>query len=300
MKILTTIILLFTFSCVYAQNYVDLLKANYGNTFAQEFADITEETTINELKVGLTYPIVLDEKKIIITGINFSNHTTKLFPTQENKTSLYSTMLKLGLNLNHSEKWSGTYVLLPKLAADYKNISGNDFQLGGLILFNYTKKENLKYKLGLYGSPENFGMYFSVILGLYYLSPDNKFEANLSLPVNGDINYQLIEWLNIGVDFNANTGSYNLSDNNTKLLYTQRNSQEYSTYLQFNLLKKSILFQLKLLYAINEYQVYDENDKLDFGFSAFEFGKERNMLNPEVDNGLAFKFGLIYRFHVNQ
>ena len=300
MKNLAIFLLLFIIYNAQGQNYVDILKINYGNTFSKEFEDTTEETSIDELKINLTYPIKLDDKKVIITGIDFSRHATKLFPTQKDKTSLYSTTLKLGLNLKHSEKWSGMYVLLPKLAADYKNISSDDFKLGGLALFKYTKNENFNYKFGLYGSPENFGMYFSVILGLYYLNPDKNLEVNLAIPASANINYQLINWLNVGVDFIAYTGSYNLTDDDTKLLYTHRVSQEYSSYLQFNLLEKSLLLQMKLLYAINDYEVYNENDKLDFGLSAFEFGKERNMLNPFVENGLAFKIGLIYRFHLSE
>ena len=134
------------------------------------------------MKRILPYLIVLNKKYAIITGIDFNSNTLQLFP-YPNYNHLYSTQLKAGIKITHSEHWSGTYILLPKLASDYINLSSDDLYLGGAIALKYKKNKNLNYSFGCYGSTEAFGLYISPLIGLYYLSPDSRFEMKLSLPV---------------------------------------------------------------------------------------------------------------------
>jgi len=278
-----------------AQNYVDLFKISYGEAFDTDFEGTNSSTQIKSFEADLTFPVVLNEKYALITGAAFSSNHLQLFPNA-NFTSLYSTTLKLGLASTYDEKWSSTFVLLPKVASDYQNISGDDFYLGGLALLKLQKKENLIYRFGIYGTTEAFGFFTTPIIGWYYLSANKKFEMDVSLPIVADINYTTGK-ITYGIDYIGIGRSFNSTKNNTNV-YVDVSSLEFAGYLQFNALKKSILLRAKLGYASNDYEVYAKGDKIDLGLSAFSFGDDRTQLNPTINGGFFLKFETIYRFHI--
>lgn len=189
MKKLLLLFLLGAFQ-VTAQDYVDLVRIGYGQTFDTDFEGTQSSTDVKSLDVSLTVPIPLSEKQVFITGADFTKARLQLFP-EASFTSLYSTTLKLGLATTYSEKWSSTIVLLPKLASNYSSITSNDFFIGGFAVAKIQKKENLIYRFGVYGSTEPFGFFTTPIFGWYYLSPNGKFEMDMSLPIAADMSYKL-------------------------------------------------------------------------------------------------------------
>ena len=106
------------------------------------------------------------------------------------------------------------------------------------------KGKNLFYRYGFYVSDEAFGLTFTPIVGCYYLSPDKKFEADISLPIATNINYNFGA-LSIGFDYFGIGRSFNLKPENDQKLYVEQNRLEFANYVQFNTLSKSILFRFK-------------------------------------------------------
>jgi len=290
--------LLFYPTLVLAQDYIDLFKTGYGKTFNNRFSNSSEETEVTTFDANLTYPLVLSDKNTGITGASFNSGNLQLFPNSGN-TSLYSTTLKIGLATTINEKWSSTIVLLPKIASDYKNITGDDFYIGGYAVLKQKKKENLIYRFGLYASSEAFGIFSTPIIGWYYLSPNNKFEMDVSMPIAADINYTL-GFARVGVDYYGIGRSYNLNQGTLPKQYVDQSSLEFLGYLQFNALKNSLLIRAKAGYATSNYEVYADGDTIDFGLSAFSFGDNRTQLNPDISGGLLLKFEAIYRFHLSK
>lgn len=297
-----TLLALFTITSIVlsAQKYVDLGKVFYANTPVNQFDSTTVGTRVQEYGIDVTLPVVLKNGNALITGFYAECINTKVNPVEANLTSVYTTMLKVGVKWNHSEKWSGTYILLPKLSSDFKKIGANDFQLGAIALLKYEKKENLNYKIGLYYNSELFGPFFVPILGLYYLSPNEKFEADLSLPLWADFNYKIMDRVRLGLNFAAFVRTYYLNEpfegnpNN----YLAKSTNELYGYLRFDL-GKSIVLQTKVGYSIGRnYRVYDEGDDISWGLSAFKFGDNRKQLNPDFKDGLVYRARLIYRFHL--
>ena len=208
----------------FGQNYVDLARFHYSNTPQNEFDSIGGNTNIEDLGVDITLPIKLNDSNVILTGLNLDQIKTKIHPLGNFQT-ISTINLKIGYNKKYSKKWSGTYMLLPKLSSDFKKISSKDFQLGALILMKYNKKENLKYNLGVYYNNELFGPFLVPLLGLYFKSQNDKFEANLTLPIWADMNYKLNSWLKVGTNFSAFVRSYHLSENS---VYVVKKSNEVS------------------------------------------------------------------------
>jgi hypothetical protein len=186
--------------------------------------------------------------------------------------------------------------LLPKVASDYQNISKDDFYLGGLAIIKLQKKKNLIYRFGVYSSAEAFGFFTTPIIEWYYLSPNNMFEMNMSLPISADIN-STTGVLTFGFDYYGIGRSFNISQEGSNE-YVDLNSMEFASYIQFNAFEKSVLLRTKFGYSSNDYEVYTKGDKLGFGLSAFSFGDNRTQLNSTIEGGLFLKFEAVYRYNI--
>ncbi|MDF1517525.1 MAG: DUF6268 family outer membrane beta-barrel protein [Lutibacter sp.] len=299
MKTALTIFLGFFALATSAQNYIDIARFSYGNTPLNTFDNTSEKTKVEEFGLQLTFPIVINEKTVILTGISADRSRLKLNPDFTDHTALNKMRLQLGLNQVHSEKWNGTYVLLPSIASDFELITKKDFQIGLLTLLTYTKNKNLKYKFGFYANTEKYGQLLVPLLGLYYLSPNQKFESTLLLPGQADFNYQLAKKTALGVNFDGMTSSYNLHESNyiPKGQYVVRSSNELYTYLQF-MIGKSLVAKTKLGYSISRsYKVFNNDDKVDLSLASFYFGDDRTQLNSNFEKGAIFKLELLYRVH---
>ena len=275
-----------------AQDYVDLAKFHYAITPRNDFDSINGSTTIREFGADITLPIKLNEQHTILTGLYLEKIQTRLHPLSE-KIAVSTINLKMGYHRKHNKKWSGTYLLLPKISSDLENLSSNDFQLGGLVLMKYAST-TLKYNFGVYYNKELFGSFFVPLIGFYYQNKNKKLEINATLPIWADINYQLKSWLTMGTNFTAFVRSYALANDT----YVVKRTNEIFGYLQFHV-KKNFLIQTKAGYSIGRsYQSYNNDDKVNVGVSAFRFGDDRTVLNPIFTDGLVFKIRLLYRFYI--
>lgn len=286
---------------MYCQNHIDIAKFSYTNTPLNEFENSSKKTTIRQFDLRLKYPIVLNKKHVLLTGV-FGNNTRVKFNSEvSNYTNLYAVGLNIGLHSKYSKKWEATYMAIPKFASDFNDLSTKDFQFGYLALFNYVKRTSLKFKFGIYGNSEKYGSLIVPIVGLYYLSPNEKLELNLNLPLLADFNYKLSDATAIGVNFDGLSTSYNL----TRTIYVGEGeyavikSNELFTYYQLKVWK-SVYTKIKLgcsFYRVSE--VYSENDNIDLAIAGFNFGDNRVPLNDNFNNGPIFKFELIYRFNTS-
>lgn len=293
-KIIQLLFLLLPFLCN-AQEYIDLFSVNYSKSQKTTFENSSTDTSISTFQTNLTLPVVLNEKYVAITGVNFNSYSLQLFPDSSNN-HLYSTTLRAGLSIKHSEHWTGVYLLLPKVASDYIQLSTEDFYFGGIALLKYKRDENFGYSFALYGSSEAFGITMTPLFGLYYHSPDKHFEMNLFIPNDADINYSLTDKTKIGFDFLGHGNSYKLTTDGIRSTYAENRSIDLSTYVQRALFNKKILLRLKTGYYLNQFNVYPIDQKLDLQILALKFGDNRSKLFEDSSNAIFFKMEAIYRF----
>ena len=295
------LVILFLFISFFseAQEYVDILKMGYSYTSDAKFEGTNESTEVKSFEAGVTFPIVLNDKYALITGVSFNTNHLLLSPEFNQTTDLYSTLLKIGIATTHSEKWSSTIVLLPKISSDYKNLSGDDFYFGGFAIAKLKKSEHFKYRFGFYASTEAFGMFATPIFGFYYLSPSKRLEIDASLPISADINYRFGKAA-VGIDYFGIGRSYNISQDTSIPVYIEQTPLEFTTYFQYGILENSILLRAKVGYSSNIHEVYEQGDKLDFRLSAFSFGDDRTQLNPDILGSVFFKVEAIYRIHFKE
>lgn len=281
-----------------SQNYFDIVNLTYINTPANDFEVSNDDTNVEEFNLEFNFPIVLNDKTILLTGL-LANKTRLRLDANSPSSNLQVLGLNLGVNRTFNDTWSATFMAYPKIASDKLELSSENFQLGFLSLFTRKKRANLKYKYGIFVNTEKFGLAATPIFGLYYLSTTKKFEANLTLPIIADVNYKLNEKIWMGLRFDGIGTTYNLSEQNysNNGAYASKSSIELASYLRFKM-SKSLYINTKFGYAFRRnYEVYDADDKIDLAVTAFYFGDYRTQLNENFADGAIFKIELLYRLH---
>ncbi len=282
-----------------AQDYVDLASAYYTNTAMNQIEKSDQSTRVQEYGVSFTYPKKFKNGNALIAGVDAEAMNVSMTPAGEFST-VGSVMLKVGLNQQLGEKWSGTYVFLPKVASDfYGPLNSKDFQYGGLAIFKYAKRSDFKYKLGLYYNSELFGPFFVPVFGVYYKSPNKKLEVDLSLPINGDVNYRLNDKWFVGWRYYAIVKTYNLHRQYYQVdgQYLAKSNNETYLYLGCEV-KKGLLIRGQVGYSVGRnFRLYASDDKADWGLSAFKFGDDRTQLNTDFANGVLFRLDMIFRIY---
>ncbi|MFT5971057.1 MAG: hypothetical protein ACI8ZO_001574 [Flavobacteriales bacterium] len=277
-----------------AQNYIDLAKFDYASSPSNAFDSSAATTTLHEMNGNLSLPIVVSDDFTILTGVIYENTVASFNPNRGDE-YLTGLCLKLGANFKHNEKWSGTYLLLPKISSDFKGIGKQDIQLGGAVVMKYIKSEHFSYKFGVYGNNELFGPFIVPILGFYYLSPSSKFEAKALLPLSLDLNYTVAKGARVGLEFKGQVRSYNV---NTSIAgevnaYVERSTKDLYTYFQYGT-EKGLNFQVGLGRSLGRtYRMY--NEKVSFGLPLYNFGDNRTQLNSGFSDGWLFRLSVFYR-----
>jgi hypothetical protein len=279
-----------------AQDYVDIVKLSRNNTTLGNL-DNDSETSINNTNLEIYYPTRINENLVVLTGLTAENTRLNL-ASGADRSNLTMTRLNLGVKYTHSEKWSGTYVLLPKLASDFEDVSGNDFQMGALALLGYQKSEMWNVKFGVYASSEFFGATITPLIGFWHRSKDKKFYLNATFPIRADANYALTESFSVGADLLTSIKSYNLSENDA---YVQEESIRFALYASYAFLDNALIVRGRVGYDTTDYGLYSENDTIGAQVLTFPLaGDDRTRLNSEFDAALYVGADLIYRFDLSK
>lgn len=295
MRIIIALFFFFSLGVAQSQNYVDLVKIGYSATPFNKYDSLNGiSTQIQEFSTDITLPIVLDSTKSIVTGVLFEQ--ISLVNQPANQSTFYTINPKIGINIKHSKKVSGTYVVLPKISSDLTNgLNQKHFQFGGVGLISVKTSSQFNYKFGAYYNQELFGPFLVPLIGFYYQSKNKKLEANFTLPIIADVNYKIAKNIKTGLNFNAIVKSFYAPQFNNN--YITKTTNELFTYLQFNFPSYRILIEPQIGYSIaRSYRIYNTEDKLDFKLSAFKFGPDQKPLNVDFNDGLIFKIRLVYRF----
>jgi len=101
---------------------------------------------------------------------------------------------------------------IPRISSDLaKPLDGNDYQIGGIALATYKKKETLKYSFGAYYNSEFFGDYYIPLLGIDW-NINNKWNLFGTLPINLNLEYKMNKTVHAGMGLNLLTNSYRIQD----------------------------------------------------------------------------------------
>ncbi len=296
-------------SMVNAQDYLDIFKASYSQASLGNVQD-SLDTDVNNTNLELYLPIPITSKAVILAGFTYENTGLGSFFAKENtgtdsstvftdgSSNLIMTRLNLGMKINHGNKWSGTYVALPKLASDFNDLGSDDFQMGGLALLEKKYSSRKVLKFGAYVSSENFGTTVTPIIGLWYKSKNSKFYVNATLPIRADANYSLTDAFSLGANLLSSVKSYNLTGDTNSDFYVQEESIRLSAFAAYGFLDDMLIVRARFGLDTTDYGVYNKNQNSIVQVLTVQIGEERTRENSEfsaapfVGIDLMFRVGL--------
>jgi hypothetical protein len=289
---ISLLVLLFSFGIASAQNYLDLVRLNVSNTTLEDVEE-ANETKISNVNLEILYPTPINDKTILITGL--TAESTGLNPVENgDNEGLTMIRLNLGAKIYHSKKWTGTYLLLPKVASNFEDLGSKDFQFGAIALLEYRHKNRFRTKYGLYSSSEEFGAIITPLLGVYYRTPNSKFYIDAAFPIRMEANYSLTKKFSLGTDLRTSIKSYNMgSITNT---YVQEESIRFAFYAGYSMFNDQLILRAKAGMDTTDYGLYATGDKVGAQVLTIAVGgDDRNRLNTEFASSMFIGFDAIYR-----
>ncbi len=281
-----------------AQDYLDLAKLSFNEaTLGNIEEGNDDETTVYNSYAEVYYPFPVSSKSTIIGGFTYENTRLGLNFVGD-RTNLVMARLNLGLKQSFGKDWTGTFVVLPRLSSDFRGSAGENFQLGGLTLFEKRYNARKGIKAGLYVSSEEFGTIITPLVGFWYKSKNGKFYANAILPIRSEAQYSLTERFNFGASLITSVKSYNLAQRNSDF-YVQEESIRFNLFAGFELIDDELLVRGKLGFDTTDYGVYNAGDTVGTQVLTIAVGgDDRERLNPEFDSSLFVGFDLVYRIGI--
>lgn len=279
----------------HAQQYVDILRTDYDQGQSTDFKDTNGTGHYNELAVDLLvpliFPVINNSKAPILTGFLLERTHASLNPNQE--VNLYGLMLKLGVNIKHSERLSGTYLMLPKLSSDLVRIRRRDVQIGGLVFLKYERSKTFNYRFGFYANSDLYAPMIVPIFGIYALK--GNWEITSALPINAQITRSLGKRFGLGLRFEGINKSYILNDGTNR--YVEKVNNELGVLLKLAL--NNIHLRVLGGYSIGRsFRTYDMNDRFPLAISAIKIANERTILNADFRDGAFLRTSLTYRLPI--
>lgn len=164
-----------------AQPYTDLLNLRLqyfpGSSYLTESNSKLE---VMQYDASFLLPMVQKNKDVILFGGNYSKLNFHATGQANQKKYLYNTGLAIGYEKHFkNEKWKALILTLPKINSDKISFGKNNFQMGGLLLFNYKRSEKLKYHFGMYYNKECFGDFVMPLLGIEW-KPNDKLNIGVT------------------------------------------------------------------------------------------------------------------------
>lgn len=270
------------------QQYVDLARIEYNHGIPQTFNDTTGTGSFSELILDLLAPIVINDRFAIVTGVLLERTDISLLPGKE--ASLYGNMVKLGAKIKHNEKWSGTYLVLPKLSSDLKKIRNRDLQIGAVALIKRHVNSNFNYRFGIYLNSDLYAPMIVPFAGVYLLK--NNWEVKAALPINAEINRQFGAHSKIGARFDGINKSYYLNDGTNQYVEKVNNELGILARLMFG----NYHFQFFSGHSLGRsFRTFAYGDRFDLAISAIKINNQRTIQNQDFGNGPIFRFSFTYR-----
>lgn len=225
----------------FTQPYVDPFNIRYTSAFKNKNAS---GTPFNHLYIGPDFPLKQRNNGLIVISPAYESWN---IDSASNKNYL-PVVSSLGLALSvvvplDKNHWSLTVSAIPRFNSEGLKFD-NSFQMGGVLLATYKKKESLKYKFGVYANNEFFGLFVMPLAGIDWHINDRN---NLFGVLPGRLTYEhkLSNNFYTGGTFRAITNSYRLSDGN----YLRIDDNQVSAYVDFYP-AKHLVFSLEPGYGI--------------------------------------------------
>jgi hypothetical protein len=262
-----------------SQPYIDIASVCRQTSPSDNSDNSKNPVDIEMTSAFLNIPLKIDSDYILINPI-YENYKLNMSP-EVNSLKLTAAYVPVTwLHQWKNRKWSTAFVAIPRLSSDLSGpVHANNYQMGGVILSYYQKKETVKYNFGMYYNSDFFGAFFVPLVGIDW-SINKRWNLFGSLPINMNLEYSVSQKLHAGVGVNFLTNSYRIH-NDGFLRVDDYNAK----------------------FILNYYILKDQVISIETGHSLFrqyrygtmENGKLNYEHDLEVSDGYLFKVAYIFR-----
>ena len=136
-----------------------------------------------------------------------------------------------------NEKLKTSFILISRANSEPGNsITQNYFQWGGAVLHTVKRRENFKYKFGLYYNSEFFGPFILPLVGIDW-NINERLNLFGVLPGSMNLEYKLNNSIYVGAAFRSITNSYRMAANS----FIRINDNHLKAVADFYLTKNHVL-----------------------------------------------------------
>ena len=290
--------LIFTTS-VNGQNAIDLFTISgfYGLPSSYE-APLNGKATESGSLLNLKIPIILNEKTIWYNDVTHTYYSinSNLDPEPVSyltSLSLQSFIFQTGIVHKLNEKNGFQLLAVPRYNNDLIGSHRNNWQLGGIALYEHRQNEKVLWRFGVLYNGELFG---PLLVPLVYLDWQVNERLNMAglLPINFRINYKVNDRLNAGFNHFGLITTYRIGQREFESDYIERTSIDESLYLRWRIMGRFHL-EGRLGYSLGRfYKQYNQDQKMDLRLSIVSFGDERAQKNVSFSGGPIASVRLVY------
>ena len=183
-------------------------------------------------------------------------------------------------------------MVIPAIRSDLKDITINDFQIGGILLFSNRTSPSFEYSFGMYYNQECFGPFFSPLLGLNW-NINQKINLFGLFPQEIVLEYKLSERFYTGIQLNMYYNTFRLSENYGDYYVLEGDKLfgfiQTKTYLNFHITKEICIFAEIGITTFRSFVQYNSSDEIETTIPVYSIVKDK----------LFFSGGLAYRIRFN-
>ncbi len=277
-----------------SQPFVDPLNVKYQYFPERSYTDGSNSSMSSSLsEATILLPLQLKNSDIVIINADATEMDFNYKGEQSLHTSLYSTSLALGYDHQwKNSKWRTMVMAIPKINSDFKDLSSEDFQLGGVVLANFKKNDHLKYHFGFYYNSEFFGDYFIPLLGIEWKIND-KMNLFGDLPSTMNLEYKINKKLYAGAAFQSVISKYRLSKASGNSFVREGDNELGHDQLKIYL----------NVYLTDHFVVYAEaGQTFNRMFNLYDKNNVATASNPvyhKSNDGMFYTTGLAYRIRLD-
>ena len=217
----------------FTQPYVDPLHVRYTYGFKSNSGS---GTPFSHFYFGPDLPLKLKNNGLFVISPvyekwNIDSSSQKAWLPQVTGIALALSAI-IPLDKNH---WSLTISAIPRINGEELNTDDN-FQIGGVMLASYKKKETLKFKFGIYANREFFGLFIIPLAGIDWRI-DERNNLFGVLPGKLSFEHKLSTRFYTGATFRAITNSYRLNNSN----YLRIDDNQISSFIDCYVTKHIVI-----------------------------------------------------------
>jgi hypothetical protein len=282
-----------------SQGSIDIFTVSEQFGFQQtQPGNVKEKIFSANLKV----PVILSDNTILYKDFNYFNYqvnSERTVDSQSRKSlELHGIILQAGVIQKLNDKQALYVLFVPRIMSDLRKVRNNDFQFGGIFLYENKFHDDLTMRFGGSYNQDLFGPY---VVPMVYVNwnASSKICFTGLLPIYSKVSYQTNKNLSFGIHHLGMVTSYQLNDDASKENYIENNRIELNLFSRYKI-TNTLHTEVRVGYSLTRsYTQYLEDDKIVLGFPMVNINDNRFPIAENSVKGALANIRLIYNLSLS-